>query len=194
VLDWLFAAFIGAGGSVIGGLVGGWFALRAGHRQWQRDREDARTDRSHAAAMTIAESVVRLWEAVTAWQSTRDYSAFAPAYNTFSRTIAAQSLWLTDDDLGQRVRDLQELAAVFGRGASLGESSAFPPTVQVRDCTDALADALKAHVHGEPLPPYQSPPLGDAAGLSKWTPTPRSTGSATRTGQLGSSSDPPSSR
>jgi hypothetical protein len=26
-----------------------------------------------------------------------------------------------------------------------------------------LLDALAAHIHGQPLPPYQSPPLNDAA-------------------------------
>jgi hypothetical protein len=122
--------------------------------------------------MRIADSVVGLWETVITWQSTREYSALALAYNTSSRTVAAQSLWLTDDHLRQRVRDLQELAAVLGHGASSGASWALPLSKQVGDCADALADPLKAHVHGEPLPPYQSPPLDNALALSHWTPKP----------------------
>jgi hypothetical protein len=151
VLDWFYAAIIGAGGSVLGGLAGGWFVLRAGHRQWQRDREDARIERSREAAMTITDSVVRLWEAVTTWQNTREYSALALAYNTFSRTVAAQSLWLTDDQLRQRVRDLQELAGVLGLGASSGASWAVPLTKQVGDCADALDVYVKKILTATPV-------------------------------------------
>lgn len=56
-----------AGSSVVGGFVGGWFVLRADRRQWQRDHQAVRTDRSHEAALAIADSVALLDEAVANW-------------------------------------------------------------------------------------------------------------------------------
>lgn len=48
------AAMIGAIGSVVGGIVVGWFTVAAARSQWKRDRADAHVDRSHQAAMSIA--------------------------------------------------------------------------------------------------------------------------------------------
>jgi hypothetical protein len=67
VISALAAALIGAGGSVVGGIVGGWFAIIAARGQWRRDRADARAERSRQAAVSIAESVASMEEALVAW-------------------------------------------------------------------------------------------------------------------------------
>ena len=169
----VIAALIGAGGSLIGGVVGGWFTLRAGHRQWQRDREDSRAERSHQAAMAIAGAVADLEEAVVIWEARpSDIDALREAFNIFSRIATIQSMALTDDTLRQRVRTHTELVVRLAAGAgSTPSAAAFTGTV--RRHADALIGALEAHVNGNSLPAYQPPPLNDAAGLITWQPAPQ---------------------
>jgi hypothetical protein len=168
----VIAAAIGAGGSLIGGVVGGWFALRAGHKQWQRDREDPRTERSHQAAMAIAVAVASMEEAVVTWNAhPEDTDALRASFNIFSRTAAVQSIVLTDDALRQRVRIHTELAVRLAALAGKTDAAAAL-TATVRRHADALIGALDAHVNGNPLPPYQPPPLDNAAGLVSWQPPP----------------------
>src|ERR1022692_2733106 len=68
-LDWLWAALIGVGGATVGGVVSGWFVVLAGQRQWQRDREDTRKDRSEHAAQSIAAALASMDAAVVLWQA-----------------------------------------------------------------------------------------------------------------------------
>jgi hypothetical protein len=42
VINALAASLIGAGGSVVGGIVGGWLAIMAARGQWKRYRADVR--------------------------------------------------------------------------------------------------------------------------------------------------------
>jgi hypothetical protein len=176
-LDWLWAAVIGAGGALIGGGFGGWFVLAAGHKQWQRDRESSRTDRSREAAMAIAGAVGEMEVAIVAWQAEPDgqekIAALMAAFNMFSMSVAIQSLALTDDDLRSRVRAHQTFVGVLGRQARADSSTALLIVGQVRKHTDELLDALGAHVHGTALPPYQPLPLDDAKALLSWRPAPR---------------------
>ena len=120
-LSWLWAALVGVIGSVVGGVIGGRYVLRAGQQQWQRDRGDARTDRSHRAAMSIAQAIARLEEAVVAWPAHRnDTIDLAAAYNAMAREAAVQSMALTDETLRSRVRNHVELA---GRLVAVAQSS-----------------------------------------------------------------------
>lgn len=68
-LSWLWSALIGVVGAIVGGLLGGWCALRAVRQQWLRDREDSKRDRSGQAAFAIAESSADLEQAVISWAS-----------------------------------------------------------------------------------------------------------------------------
>lgn len=175
-LSWLWAALVGVGGSAIGGLVGGWYALRATHEQWQRDREDARTDRSRQAAMSIAEAVGEMEQAIGTWQANpadqAEIAALLNAFNGFSRSVAIQGLALTDDELHSRVRAHQIFVGVLGKLAQQGSTSAPPLAEQVRKHADVVLDAISAHVHGNLLPAYQPLPLSDAVALMQWTPAP----------------------
>lgn len=171
----LEATLIGAGGSVVGGIVGGWFALVAARNQWKRDRADSREDRSHLAAMSIAESMASLDEALVAWtaqQMQSDLAGLRAAFNAFSKTAAVQSMALTDAALRQRVRAHVELLA---RVATLAEKSAAGGVAlaePARRHTEAVIGAFDAHCNGAASPPYQPPPLNDVAGLLAWQPVP----------------------
>lgn len=174
----VLAATIGAAGSVIGGVVGGWFTLRAGHRQWQRDRSDSQAERSHQAALALAEAVAGLDEAVVTWEARpADADALRRAFNLFSRTAAVQSIALSDDTLRRRVRTHLELVGRFAALAgTIPQATALIPAV--RRHTDALIEALDAHVNRKALPLYQAPPLNDVAGLLRWQPDFRSANEA----------------
>jgi len=171
-LDWLLAAALGAGGSILGGLAGGWFALRAGNSQWQRAREAARVDRSHQAALAIAAEIASLEGAVETWCARQeDANALVAAFNNFSLSAAVQIIGLTDDELRRRIRYHIWLVGKFS--ASAGQHDASPIQTEaaegmpdlaelVRGHSEAVLEAIDAHVNGRPLPPYQ-PPLVDNA-------------------------------
>jgi hypothetical protein len=172
-LDWLFAAAIGVGGSVLGGLTGGWFALHAGNAQWQRDREASRTDHSHQAALAIAGDIASLQGAVETWSARHeDVNALVAAFNAFSLSAAVQSIGLIDDELRRRISYhtllARELSASAGVHGAVPSQSALAGTVQtlaetVRRHTEAVLEAIDAHVNGQPLPPYQPPPVDTTA-------------------------------
>lgn len=112
----MVAALIGAGGSVVGGFVGGWLALLAGSRQGRRDVAARRTERSHQAALAIAESLAALELAVATWTARQsDAIALRVAFNLFAQTAAVQAIALTDGDLRSRVRTHTELVGRLGR-------------------------------------------------------------------------------
>lgn len=166
----IVAAVIGAGGSVIGGLVGGWLALVAGHRQWQRDSEAQRAERSRAAAMLIAESVAELEKAVVIYAAGEsDSIGLRVAFNVFAQTAGVQAIALADRDLRSRVRNHVEWVGTFAAIADQRQVEAVL-VEPMRRHADALIDALDSHVNDLPLPPYQPPPLGDAAALIEWQP------------------------
>lgn len=116
----LEAALIGDGGSVVGGIVGGWFAIVAVRSQWKRDRASIRADRSHQAALSIAESMASVDDTLVALSKGLASPAsgrvslqpLQAAVNTFIRTDAVQSMALTDEALRERVRTHTELLNV----------------------------------------------------------------------------------
>jgi gas vesicle protein len=112
---WLWAALIGVGGSVVGGAVGGWFVLLAAHRQSEHDRQSARLDRSHQAALAIADAIAALAVAVTTWKKRQDHDlvALATAFNAYSQAVSVQSIALIDPDLRNRVRNQTQLTIAF---------------------------------------------------------------------------------
>jgi hypothetical protein len=168
----LVAAIIGSAGSVVGGLVGGWFVLLAGHRQWQRDAAARRAERSHAAALLIVEAVAGLELAIVIWAAGEsDGVALRVAFNVFAQTVAVQGIALTDSDLRDRLRNHTEFVATLASMAGRPKIEAVM-VKPVRRHADALISALEAHVNDAPLPAYRPPPLSDAAGLLKWNPDP----------------------
>jgi hypothetical protein len=167
----LEAALIGAGGSVVGGIIGGWFALLAVRSQWKRDRADARADRSHQAALSIAESVTDVEEVLVAWSAGQaDQRRLRAAFNSFSRTAAVQTMALTDDSLRQRVRAHVQLLMRVALLAEKSPAGSVALTESARRHADALIEALEAHYTDTALPPYQPLPMNDVAGLLVWRP------------------------
>jgi hypothetical protein len=117
----LAAALIGGGGSVVGGIIGGWLAIAAVRGQWKRDRADARAERSHEAAMSIVEAIGSTEVAVVAWSAGQsDLVALRAAFNVFSTTATVQSIAVTDSAVRSRVRRHVELLV---RVAILAESA-----------------------------------------------------------------------
>lgn len=169
----LAAALIGVGGSLVGGIVGGWFALLAARGQAKRDRETARVERSHQAAMSIAESLASMEEALVAWAADQsDLTSLRAAFNAFSRSAAVQSIALTDSALRQRVRRHVELLARIATIAERTPANAAALVPTARRHADALIESLDAHYNDATLPSYQPLPLEDAAGLIGWRPRP----------------------
>lgn len=181
-IAWI-AAVIGAGGSVVGGVVGGLFAVWVGRRQARQDRADARTARSHQAALSIAHEVGSLDEAIVAWnaaagqasragtigvgnvqrsaaigqamtEAARTVSEMRAVFNEFSRSATVQSIGLTDDDLRSRVRDHAELAGLLCLVAEMRGADGLLLSDIVRLHSRAVLDAINAHVNGRPLPSY----------------------------------------
>jgi hypothetical protein len=173
----LAAALIGAGGSLVGGIVGGWFALLASRGQAKRDRETGRVERSHQAAMSIAESLASMEEALVAWSADQsDLASLRAAFNAFSRSAAVQSIALTDSALRQRVRRHVELLARIAAFAEGTPDNAALLMPTARRHADAVIEALDAHYNDAALPSYQPLPLQDAAGLTVWHPRPTQAG------------------
>jgi hypothetical protein len=114
-LSWLWAALIGVGGAVGGGMVSGRYVLRAGQRQWERDREDARAGRSHQAATSIADALGILEEAVFDWtKEPTNTIVLYSVFNDFARTAIVQGMRLSDDALRRRVEKHKEVATFVG--------------------------------------------------------------------------------
>jgi hypothetical protein len=167
-MDWLWAALIG-----VGGIVGGWFVLRAGRKQWLRDRADVRIERSRQAAMLIAEAIGGLEQEVVAWQAKRqDTVSLTAAFNTTVRAIAVQSMALTDPVLRERVQNHSQLAGRLVAIATASVNSPFPPSMMdpERRHADAVVAALEAHVQELPPPAYNPPPLTDAKAMLEYQP------------------------
>lgn len=169
----LGAALTGAGGSVVGGIVGGGFAILAARSQWKRDRAAARADRSHNAARSIGESLASMEEALVAWSAGQsNLPALRAAFNSFSRMAAVQSMVLSDGPLRQRVRRHVELLSIIATLAETqpANSAALVPTARLH--ASAVLEALDAHCNDAALPSYQPLPLTDAAALIGWQPVP----------------------
>jgi len=167
-MDWLWAALIGVGGSVVGGIVGGLFVLRAAQRQRERDRDDARAIRSHQAALAIADAMAALIVAVSTWKQDHDWDSLAAAFNTYSRTVGVQRLALIDPELRRRVQNQTPLTAAFLNVAAKGGGAAPQSADTVLRHSNAVIPALGAHVSDEALPPYQPPDLESGSGLLGW--------------------------
>src|SRR6266704_2565989 len=67
---------------------------------------------------------------------------------------------------------IKPFVGVLGTLARQGGTSAPPLADRVRKHADVVLDAISAHVHGNPLPPYQPLPLDNAGALAQWTPVP----------------------
>ncbi len=169
----LAAALIGAGGSVVGGIVVGWFTVMAARAQWKRDRADTRAERSRQAAMSIAESVASMEETLVAWSAGQsDLVALRSAFNAFSRTAAVQSIALTESTLRQRVRRHVELLARVATLAETAPGSVGALVPAARRHADAVIEALDAHYNDAALPSYRPLPMNDAVGLIAWPAAP----------------------
>jgi hypothetical protein len=172
---WLWSALVGLGGSVIGGVVGGLFVLIAGERQWKRDRADARIERSHQAAMSIADAIARLEEQVVAWQANQqDTVSLTAEFNATARNIVVQSMALIDPAVRVRVQIHAQLAGRLVAVAQSSVGSPFPASMMIpeRRHADAVIAALEAHVQDQVLPAYRPPPLTDAIALLSYQPSP----------------------
>lgn len=173
-LSWLWAALIGVGGSGVGGLVGGWYVLRAGHEQWQRDRQDAQSERSRQASMSIAEAIGEMEQAIATWRANpadkTEVETLRNSFNAFSRSIAIQSLALSDGELRSRIRTPQTFVGIVGEIVRKGGTAAPLLADQARKHADVVLDAISAHIHDRTLPSYEPPPLTDAGKLLRWTP------------------------
>lgn len=152
----LAAALIGAGGSLVGGLVGGWFALVAVRSQWNRERSAAKQDRSHQAAMSLFDWVGRTEEVLEAWSTDQgDVVALRTAFNAFSRTVTVQGTALTDDDLRKWVNDHVDLLLWIGEVAAQDPEASIALIKPAHRHADTVAAALEAHVRGDQVPRFQ---------------------------------------
>jgi hypothetical protein len=168
-IDWLYAALVGVGGSVLGGIVGGWFALRAVHQQWDHERETSRLDRSHQAAATAIAGISELERAIVAWQKGEiDADALREAKNFFEVSILVPITALTDADLSNRVGNHRKLVWRLDEAVRKQPTMARALSETVRYDTDVVVPALQAHIRDEPLPSYEAPPLDDAVRLLTW--------------------------
>jgi hypothetical protein len=124
--------------------------------------------------MATAQAVAAMQLAVEDWQhSVSGYVKIMElerAFNDFSRSVAVQSLSLTDDDLRVRLRAHRELVHLLAYLASTDQVSAAALVDTVGKHTDALFDALSAHIAGTPLPPCRPLPLADIGTLAQWEP------------------------
>jgi hypothetical protein len=164
----MIGAMIGAAGSVIGGFIGGCLALLASRRQSRREAAARRAERSHAAALAIADSAAALEGAVVTYAAGEsDAIALRAAFNVFAQTAGVQTIALIDQDLRARVRNHLEWVRGFA-GIASGRKIELVMVEPMRRHADALIDALDAQVNGLPLPPYEPPELGNAAALRIW--------------------------
>ena len=165
------AALIGVGGSVLGGLVGGWFALSASSRQWRRDRADRRSDQSHQAAMEIAGAWPVLAEAFLARAADEITTLdMEKAFNAFSRIVYMQIIAITDPQVRERIRNHERLALAYGRfGDDRQKLAEYASRLHIHG--ESMTAALEAHYANAPLPPYQGPPAGDGDAILAWEPS-----------------------
>jgi hypothetical protein len=158
--DQIEQAIIGFGSAIIGAIVGGSFVLHAARTQERRDEKEA----SRQAAKRIL-TVLGLVEGVLAtWKAGQvlPQGEAATAFNTFSTATVADLPFILDEQLCERVRAHIELCApLIGLGS---EGKRLPPKIidATRRHTDAVIEALQAHIRGKNLPAYKPLPKSHA--------------------------------
>ena len=168
-LDWLWAALIGVGGGAVGGIVSGWFVVITQRQQWQRDREDARRDRSERAAQAIADTLASMDAAVVLWQANQsDTEPLRLAYGDCARVVRVQGMTLGDQALRDQLNNHMRLTSIFVNTAIKGGGAARAVSETVRRHTVAVISALEAHVSGQPLPAYEALDTTDRNALVSW--------------------------
>jgi hypothetical protein len=149
------AAVVGAAGSIVGGLVGGLFALWAVHWQFVRDRKQKRADESHQAAKEVAAATGPLQVAFQKRVAGQDIDLYE-ACNAFVIQAGTLAITITDPDLRRRIRNhvlLSHEYAMIPDIATLGIKLTW-----LNDHGDKLRDAIYAHCNEHRLPIYEWPP------------------------------------
>ena len=117
---------IGSAAAVVGVAAAVGIAIiqtRSGRKQRQQDRQDARADRSHKAAFTIATGINNLDQAIVTWLAEpEDAAALTGAYIENAQAIGAQSMELTDKDLQARVLTHLQLVSLLVGDAGTRQS------------------------------------------------------------------------
>jgi hypothetical protein len=160
--DLLLAALIGAGGSLIGGVVGGGFVLLAGRQQFKATR----LDRSHQAALTVLSQAGAMHTAVMAWSRNPDAQALFGAFKTFGQGATTQIAVISDGSVGACLKDYADLIDKILEIA--GQENA--PNLDEAENRQywTLINAISAHVHGDKPATYEPPPLDDLTALHNW--------------------------
>jgi hypothetical protein len=167
-LDWLFAGLLGAGGSVLGGAVGGWYALRGVHQQWKRDRQDFQMDRSHQAAIAIGQAVSTVAGAIDTWELHHDNDALKNAYHSFTDTVYFQNFLVEDREVRSRVFNHIGVIGAFVAEAMTSDGPTETTIRTMRRHTNEVIRTLYCHVDNEVLPAYQAPPLKKGFTVLGW--------------------------
>ena len=152
---------------LIGGAGGGWFVLRAGRQQFERDREANRLDRSHQAAITILKEADRMHGAVRTWARNQDTEAVEGAFDAFAEAVSIQLVTLIDNTAGDCWLDYLALVAEILE--STHDERIDPKLVEAeRRQYSTLLTTIGYHVEGRTPPTYEPPPLGDLTALRNW--------------------------
>ena len=165
------AAIIPVGSAILGALVGGFLAFRIAVGQARLERRAAKRDRSHAAALTIAEALFTLSRGVDAGLNATSPPMIAAAVNDFNNTIGAPLIALADEEVKERVKSHRAFSRQLGAG-SLRQPSTMPDPDLVeafKRHQEATYEVLEAHVAEKPLPAYRRPPLKQPDALAQWT-------------------------
>jgi gas vesicle protein len=153
----LESALIGVGGAIIGGAVGGWFALLAAGQQSKRERMESRKERSRQAAMEIADAWPVLEEVLLSRAAgTGTTSQLDQAYNQFARTATTRSIPISDLELRRRIRNHVDLAFLL-TDHNTPQGVLAEKVASLRDHGDAMRQAIAAHYNDSLLPAYTDP-------------------------------------
>ena len=174
-------AVISIGSAVIGGVIVGAASLFVANRQACASRIEASHDRSVTAAQRAAEALIAFESAVVVWQADADVAALRQAFNGMSIALGAERLAILDSDVRHR---LDTHIAFAARCAEIALKNAPATALMIeafRRHSDAVQDALGAHIRDETMPAYSDPDFQRPDLLVSWTtpPSGSTTGRAT---------------
>jgi hypothetical protein len=128
--------------------------MLAGSQQSRRDREDGRLERSKQAAIDIAAAWPVLEEALLGRADNKiSADGLHEAFNAFSRTATIQSIPITNDLLRKHIRS--HVTSVLAATRYADDLEQLSLRVEpLRQSGDKMCQAIDAHYHDKPLPPY----------------------------------------
>jgi hypothetical protein len=166
---WTTAA-ISVGSALLGAIVGSVTSNRATRKGAEIETAKERARQSHNAAAELIDAVYSTSRSVHDAVADGSPPRLAVAANDFSQAVSRPLAWISDSELEARLLDHRRFAAAVGISGT-PEVTRLPPKrlVEAFDRHAQITlESLDAHIRGQELPPYTTPPFANLQELIGW--------------------------